>query len=363
MRILYLITGLTLGGAEIISIDIANGMSARGHSVCIVHLSDKNELQSRINENIKVISLNMGKTPLSFCSSIIKFGQTLKQFKPNVVHANMVHANIFARISRIFYKMPRLICSAHSNNEGGILRMLSYRMTDFLSDTNTNVSEEAVNHYTNNGWFSKEKSICVYNGINDNIFRPDEQFRNLMRSEYGIKPNEFIFLFIGRLTKIKDVPTILKAFQSVSNNIRGVKLLIVGDGEEMPSLQEETKKLKINDITIFAGKQNDTWKYYNAADCFILSSAWEGFGIVLVEAMSCGLPVLATNAGGCSEVINDNRFLVEVGNHKELSKKMISIYRLDSITLSLLKERNIKRAKTFALSNILDKWEEIYQDN
>jgi len=360
MRILYLINGLTVGGAEIITIDIANEMAAKGHKVCLAHILDKNELKNRIDSSVEVISLCGVKSFFSLFKATIKFGKIIKEFKPDIVHANMFHANIIARISRIFHTIPKLICSAHSNNEGGSLRMLTYRMTDFLSDINTNVSEKAIEHFVNNKWFSKKKSICVYNGINVNIFKPDENTRNLYRSKYSIKPEDFLFLYVRRLTKIKDVSTLLNAFQIVSTQKENVKLLIVGEGEEKTNLENQSKELGIENLVTFAGKQNDTWNYYNAADCFVLTSSWEGFGIVLVEAMSCGLPVLATNAGGCAEIINDNNYMIEVGDFRTLSDKMLSISRLDSASLSKIKEHNIIRAGDFSIETILDKWMNVY---
>lgn len=360
MKILYVITGLTVGGAEIVTIDIANGMAERGHTVKLVALNNRDELSGRILPSVEVSTLNMGKSPLSFVQSAWKLRKVIKAFRPDVVHANMVHANIFTRLVRLFTRMPLLISSAHSNNEGGALRMWAYRLTDFLSDINTNVSDGALDWFVKNKWFSKKKSISVYNGINLDKFHRDATNRLAIREKYNIASTDFLFLFVGRLIDLKDIPNLIKAFGIVSTQVDNVRLLIVGDGEVREEMEQMASEMPFASKITFAGKQTQTNDYYNAADCFVLSSECEGFGMVLVEAMACGLPVVATDAGGCLEVVGDRQYVAEPKDSEQLAKIMLSVVKLAPEDLARLKETNSQRSSKFSLQTILDRWEKIY---
>lgn len=359
MRILYVITGLTVGGAEIVTIGIANGMAARGHTVKLVALNDRDELSDKIHPSVERSTLCMGKSPLSFLKAARLLRRELRCFRPDVVHANMVHANIFTRLVRLFTPMPLLVCSAHSNNEGGALRMWAYRLTDFLSDINTNVSDGALNWYVQNKWFSPQKSVTVYNGIDLDKFRQDDSMRLEIRGRYAVSPADFLFLFVGRLIDLKDIPNLLRAFDLVASKVDNAKLLIVGDGEERLPMEAMAAGMPCASRVLFAGKQEATADYYNAADCFVLSSACEGFGMVLVEAMACGLPVVATDAGGCLEVVGDRRYVAETKNSQQLAEKMLSVHALPDNERLALRKRNRQRSSQFSLNAILDRWERL----
>ena len=116
MNILYIITGLGIGGAEKVTVDLANLMQDKGNNVAILYLYGDNQYTSLIYKSIFVKGLSMSKTPKSFYLSLIKAREILKKFRPDVVHAQMFHANIFARFLRFFYKIPLLICTEHSKN-------------------------------------------------------------------------------------------------------------------------------------------------------------------------------------------------------------------------------------------------------
>jgi glycosyltransferase involved in cell wall biosynthesis len=359
MNIAYIITGLGIGGAERVTIDIANHISRLGNNVIILYLSGENLHKTDIDASVKTYALNMKKTPWSFIEAIFRSRKILKSFSPDVVHGQMFHANIFARILKVFYKIPKLISTEHNICIGSNFRMLVYRITDFLSDVNSNVSESATNYFIGKKAFSKSKSLTVYNGIAllefNNIARKD------IRKKYSIGEKEFVFLNVGRLTLQKDHKTLLKAFSFLIKDWVNAKLLIVGSGELSSELKEFAYKEKIEDYVIFTGSKYNTQDYYCAADCFVLSSSWEGFGIVLVEAMSVGLPVITTEAGGCCrEILQNDDFIVTVKNSEPLFSKMKYIFEHQEQKLKIGIE-NKEKSKRFDINIISNLWLGIYK--
>ncbi len=106
----------------------------------------------------------------------------------------------------------------------------------------------------------------------------------------------------------KDHKNLLQAFKIVHEKNSNTKLICVGDGVYIKDIIAYSIELGLSDSVIFTGSKNNVVDYYNTADCFVLSSAWEGFGIVLVEAMACELPVISTDCGGIKEVVQDDFF-------------------------------------------------------
>jgi glycosyltransferase involved in cell wall biosynthesis len=149
--------------------------------------------------------------------------------------------------------------------------------------------------------------------------------------EFDIKQKypgfSFYFLTLSRLVKVKNIPLQLKALSKLKQKYPKFLLIIVGDGPERKKLEKLVLKLNLKENVIFEGWQRDIVSYLKSVDSLLFSSNYEGYGMVIVEALSFGLPVIATKVGVAPEVIEDgkNGFLVEVGNEKEYLKALEKI--------------------------------------
>lgn len=362
MNIVYVITGLSLGGAETITVCLANEMRKRGHNVAILYLTGENWFKDKIDNEIIVHSLGVSKNFLSFVKAQFKARKFLENFSPQVIHGNMVHANIFVRLLRTHYSVPLLISTEHSKNIEGKLRMKIYQYTDFLSDINTNVSTEATTYFIREKAFGLNKSKTIYNGIDLVRFEKSEDKKLKIRKQYLISNEEFLFLNVARLTPAKDHVNLLLAFKEVYSSCPNTKLLIVGDGKLKENLKQKINELDLVNVVILAGAHTHIEAYYSAADCFVLSSAWEGFGLVLAEAMAANLPVLTTDAGGCAEVVDNPEYVVPIHNPLLLADKMKKIVVMPPEGRYQLGYNNRDKAKRFDINSIVEKWENLYWD-
>lgn len=360
MKIAFIITGLGMGGAEKQVCALADQL-AENNNVIIISLSKEKILTKPKNSNIKIYSLEMSKTPLGLIYTLIKVREILKNYKPDIIHSHMFHANIFSRVLSIFYKMPVLITTAHSSNEGGKLRMLSYRLTDKLSTITTNVSKEAVDIFIAKKAANPKRIIPIYNGIDTDLFSFSEENRKNKRLELNIPNNTPLLLAVGRLTAAKDYPNLLTAFSQL-NHFPKPYLAIIGIGEDKDSLINLTKELNISDRVIWLGLKHDVYKWMSACDIFLLSSAWEGFGLVVAEAMSSERIVIGTNAGGVKEVINEFGAIVPIRDSIALAH-FIDRY----LNFSLLEKENLQKnarqhiINTFSLDKISSEWISLYK--
>jgi glycosyltransferase involved in cell wall biosynthesis len=361
MKILFIITGLGLGGAERQLVDLADFMSNLNHEVTIFYMTGRSVVVPK-NTQVKLIEINADKTLFGIIKILSSLRKIIKIYRPDVVHSHMFHANIVSRLVRLSIRIPKLICTAHSSNEGGQLRMLAYRLTDYLADINTNVSESAVSEFENKGAVMKGRMIPVFNGIDTNKFRPNKISREIIRENKNISEEDKVILAAGRLEEPKDYPNLLNAFCNVSKVNNSCFLWIIGDGSMRSILIKEAYKLGISNRVCFLGAQTNVEDWFNAADIFVLSSAWEGFGLVVAEAMACEKLCVATDSGGVREVMGEFGFLIPPKNSEALAQGILSALALDEKSRGYLEMNSRKRiVEHFSIENISQKWIAIYQ--
>lgn len=354
MRILYVITGLGLGGAEKVVADLADQMNALGHDVKIAYLTGNVQIKPA-STDVEIIALHLNSAK-HFLLASKKYRKLVKSFRPSVVHAHMVHANIFTRINRALCPVPKLICTAHSSNEGGRVRMIAYRLTNGLSDINTNVSQEATQAMISKGAFTKKTVVTVYNGINLNNFKNNPKSIRLEQDTLN-------FITVGRFTDAKDYPNLINAFAILKkNNNRAIKLTIVGDGELRSQIESLIKELELDkDITLL-GRRSDIPQLLSQADIFVLASKFEGFGLVVAEAMACECYVVATDSGGVAEVMGDTGHLVPIQNSQALADALQNAIALSVEDRTQNNEKARARVEQlFSLETSVKRWLELYK--
>ena len=354
MKILYMITGLSLGGAEKVVVDLSDQMNALGHTVKVAYLTGE-VLIRPVSDDVEIIALNLNSKN-DLLSASIKYKKLLKRFRPDIVHAHMVHANIFARINRVGAHIPKLICTAHNSNEGGKARMLAYRLTNRLSDINTNVSQEATDSLISKGAFKKNNVITVYNGIDLSKFEKSS-------SSEVLDENVINIISVGRFNEQKDYPNLINAFARLKKNITtNIRLTIVGDGELRSTIEALIKDLQLEkDITLL-GRRSDIPQLLSQADIFVLASKFEGFGLAIAEAMACKCYVVATDSGGVSEVMGDTGQLVPIRDSQALAKELEKAIALSSEDRTQNNEKARARVEQlFSLETSVQKWLALYE--
>lgn len=360
MKILFVITGLGMGGAEKVVVTLADFLTEKGHIVGLVYITGP-KIVSPLNKNIEIWNLEV-KSKLGFIGAFLRLRAVIQKFSPDILHSHMIHANIICRLQRLFMKIPRLISTAHNTVEGGKLRTMAYRFTDHLADISTNVSDESVKAFFLTKASKLGRMIPVHNGIDINEFSFDSLSRVEIRKELGIRDDCLLLLAVGRLTEAKDYTNMIAAFDKLSKTDINFEVLVVGDGPLKNQILELIKNAKLTSKIRFLGTRNDVSALMSAADVFVLSSAWEGFPMVILEAMACERVVVATDCGGIREALEMTDFLVQPKNPILLAHAIEKVCRLTVNERFLIGQSARQRiVENFSMEIAAEKWLAIYK--
>ncbi len=321
MKILYVITQLGVGGAEVVLVSMAHKMIELGHQVEIVSLLNINKQEFKKEINVHILDLK--NHPLK---SSIKFGQIIRKFNPDVVHSHCLHANIITRIYRLFYSMKKLVTTAHNTYEGQGLVMSIFKHTNFLSDIITNVSRDAVNAFEKNKYIKLNQMKVMFNVIDINKFKFSASLREIYRNKFNIGSDELILIAVGSMKDSKDYPNLLKAIKLLKEKqSHRFRLFIVGDGLLLKDMKSLAFQLKLDEDVFFLGNRNDVGALLSMADIFILSSKHEGLPTVLVEAAMSQNVIVSTDCGGIDDLLPTRENIVTTNDPDALANKVFEV--------------------------------------
>ncbi len=363
MHIAFFIPSFAAGGAQRMVINMANEFAARGHSVDLLVAESSGPFSSRVLPKVNVIDLGATRV----LRSLVPLVKYIKARKPNIVLSAMFHINIitiFAKLAagsiqtkfvlteRNFFSL-RTKARTHAREIffPFLVRVL-YRYADQIIAISRGVADDIATVSK----VPRERISWIHNpvisshehhALDQNI--PDPWFDSI---------NAPVIVSSGRLVQQKDHATLLKSF-ALANQCRNLYLLILGDGPLMNSLTSLASDLNIANRVHFVGYVDNPIAYMKRCDVFVMSSKWEGFGNVIVEALLCGLPVVATDChAGPAEILQNGKYgsLVPVGDVEELCSAILK--QLDSRPKHEVLEQ---RAIHFSVRNVCNEYEKIFE--
>ena len=365
MRILYVLTSLGVGGAERQVVGLAERMAARGHGVALLVL--KGPAEEQWPTTLKTLHLNMRKSPASVLRGLWRARRFVRAFGPDVVHGNTFPGNMMARMLGLLHPSSTVISTIHNVYEGGWQRMAAYRMTDFLSHRTTAVSSTAARRYVRVGAVSAAKCVAVLNGIEtaapaEDATSQDAISVEALRGELGAA-NHFVWLAAGRVVPAKDYENLLQALVQVRLSEGDTRLWVAGLDEtsEGERLRDLARRLGVEDAVSWLGLRRDLPKLFQAADGFVLSSAWEGMPLVVGEAMAMARPVVATDVGGVGELVGSAGVIVPAKDATALAGAMREMQRRSPEERAGLGAAARERIRDgFSMEARADEWDELY---
>jgi glycosyltransferase involved in cell wall biosynthesis len=300
-RILLLSTSLGMGGADRQIVYLTRALLDHGYDVRVVSMTPLEEMgRQAVSEGLPVTSLDMQRGRADW-RSFRHLVDQLQSWHPHLLTTFMYHANIMGRLAAKWAGVPLVVTSVRSERIGGVWRDWAMRLTRWMDHCHSTNSHQVAESMCKRGLLSRHKLRVIPNGIDADALQATADEAARVRAELGVRSSEFAWLAVGRLLPQKDYPTLLQAFAPLAQ--RPTRLLIAGRGPLLDELQQQAERLGVASRVMFLGVRHDIAALLAAADCFVLSSAWEGMPNVVMEAMAAARPVVSTHVGGVAELV------------------------------------------------------------
>lgn len=358
IKVLYIITSLGLGGAEKLLLHYLRNLDKDKYSLYVCCFREKpDDLIPEMSEFAEIINLKIkNKFNPIVIISIIKLVQKIK---PDIIHTHLFQPRVYTTIAQIFSKRPVLITQKHSivNPRKHHLFILFEMLSIRLNDKVIAISESVKKSLKKYEFIPENKILVLPNCIDY------KKFHNISEREIIQNKKEIVIGIVGRLEIEKGIKYLLLAMKIILTKFPNARLEIIGDGSQSKELKELSKKLGISNSVIFFGKFTDVIPFYNKMDVFVLPSILEGFGIVLLEAMAAGVPVIATHVDGIKEVVIDGEcgILVPPKNPEAIASSFTRLIENPQLTKKIIEE-GFKRAKLFDVQEHVMKLDSLYNN-
>lgn len=349
------------GGVEFVLINLANQLETSKYSVSLICLNNRGPLIKKVKPHVKIINLSSS----SLSSGIPKLYHFLKENKLDLFITGKTYINIVSVIlCKVFLKQKLLITehtvlSLNSKYANGFkmkyiipfLARLFLKRADMVISVSKGVEKDLIENYN----VKSSKVSTIYNPV---ITQEFSERLNDEVVDFHFTNNKKYIISVGRLVYSKRIDLLIDAFLLVKQSMNDVHLIIIGDGSELENLKKQVSDYGIDESVSFLGFKENPLPYIKQSDVFVLTSDYEGFGNVLVEALYCETPVISSNClSGPSEILEDGKYgiLINHQNPKEYSEQIIKILSEEQMLDASYKNR----AYDFYDSKIIGQYEEI----
>jgi glycosyltransferase involved in cell wall biosynthesis len=294
-------------------------------------------------------------------AAFIKIAKRFKHEGVDIVHCHNIGALLYGSIGGKLARTAGTLYTAHGTYSAR--RLANLRFGRFLSvDRIVAVSDDSRRAILNHGRYRPEDVETFPNGIDTKSFDLDVDVEEIKR-ELGIRENVTVLGIVARLSWEKEHKTLFDAVAQLKSNGTNVALVVIGDGPLKEDLHDYVSDAEISDAVFFLGERYDVPQLLQVLDVFVLSSRIEGMSLTLLEAMAAGLPIVATDVGGNSEVVaaGETGILIEPGNPAALAKA-VEKFVSDSELARTMGERGRTRVnEIFSLEAMVKRYETVYE--
>ena len=355
LKIVHIIQLIDTGGAEKMILDLAINSNPKHDVTIICQYPSGNYPYEKIarENNIKLIFLHkkVGFDLYSF----IELWQTLSKIKPNVVHTHL-QAAVYALPWLVFHRKNARIHTIHSiatmevRKTHRIIQRFAYK---FWNVVPVAISRTVQNGVMNEYKLPKEKVPIISNGIDTKKFPPIAS---------NVDNEIFTIINVASFSKWKNQILLVEALNIALLENPNLKLIFAGDGKERVNVEAKARKYNISEKIVFVGATSEVYKWLSLANVFILCSTFEGIPLSIIEAMSSGLPIIATDVGGIPDITENNEsgLLVPPNDAKALALAILKMAN-DKDMQYRISKNNIEKSKKFDISNITDEYINLYK--
>lgn len=360
----------SVGGSGIIATELGKQLAEKGHEIHFITSS----IPFRLNtyhpnihfHEVEVNQYAVFKYPPYDLTLASKIAEVAERENLDIIHAHyaLPHAVCAYLAKQMLKRNIGIVTTLHGTD----ITVLGYdpSLKDLIrfaiesSDRVTAVSS-ALAAETYDLIKSEKKIETIYNFIDERVYL--KKNTAAIKEKHGILPDEKVVIHVSNFRKVKRVQDVIRVFRNIAGKTKA-KLLLVGDGPEKSTACELIRKYGLEDQVLMLGNQDRVEDLYSISDLKLLLSEKESFGLVLLEAMACGVPCIGTNIGGIPEVIKNNvsGFLVDVGDVTAATARAMSILEDEQLSNRFTKAAIEMLENEFSSKKIVSQYEQIYAD-
>jgi len=368
IRIMHVVDSLAVGGLQKGLANLIQRLDPLRfeHVVCVMRPTDAANAVSFSGEHVRTCSLSKSESDSKI--QVAALARKIRAIQPDVVHSRNSGA-AEAVLAGKWVGSCALIHSEHgidaaTNVKEPRRRIYLRRIAYELADRVLSVSYQLRDLHAKSTGFAANRIAVIHNGVDARRFHPDASTRIRVRQEFGLSPDQFCIGCVGNLYPVKDQMTLLKAAAEVAKACRDWRLLLIGEGPERARLEAFASAHSWRQDVTFLGPSNRVPELLNALDVYVLPSVSEGISNSLLEAMSTGVAVIATNTGGNPEVITDGEsgWLFPVGDFNKLAEHLLLVKARRDLKIQFEQRAQRRVREEFSIDSMVQKYEELYQD-
>ncbi|MGG3640561.1 glycosyltransferase [Bacillus gobiensis] len=354
MNVLHVINSLDIGGAQTLLNDALPEFKKNGvrSDVFVLKKSTEGNFEQLLESNgIKIIYSNTKNiySPLQ----IREIKKVIKENKYDIVHSHTFPSQYWVSLLHFMLREgPKLITTEHNTSNRRREKKVFKYIDNFIYINYSKIiciSKGTFNELVEWVNIVKDKSIVIENGVNLSKYKNSKPLDKIELVP-NYKSNDIIILMVARLTNQKDHETVIK---STLNLPRNIHIVFVGDGEKRSDYENMINKFNLNDRVHLLGAREDVPNIMKTADLFVLSSHFEGFGLVVVEAMASGLPIIGSNVNGLTDIISDVGCLFEKGNASQLTEIIMGLVE-DPIEQASMIKAGYKKSSLYSIEKFVN---------
>jgi L-malate glycosyltransferase len=359
----------SVGGSGVVATELGKLLAERGHEIHFITSSIPFRLgkfyPNIFFHEVEVNQYSVFKYPPYDLALASKMAEVAKREKLDLLHVHYAvpHAVCAVLAKQMLNENIKIVTTLHGTDitvlgyDPSLSEMIKFGIDK--SDVVTAVSHQ-LKEDTEQLLKIQKEIIPVHNFVDERVYYRRKNNAELKKT-YGIQEDEKVIVHISNFRPVKRIQDVIKAFSMIRKEMPS-KLLLIGNGPELTVACELVRELNIEEDVLFLGKQENVGELFSICDLKLLLSEKESFGLVLLEAMACGVPVIGTRIGGIPEVIVDNEtgFMVEVGDTESVAEKAVSLLS-DIEKHSRFRQNSVQHVREHFLSEkIVSIYEEIY---
>jgi sugar transferase (PEP-CTERM/EpsH1 system associated) len=359
IHIQHVLLSLQPGGLENGVVNVVNGLNPRRFQSSICCLKQAGEFARRIPPNRAQIH-EMGLRGGNDLLLPLRLAQLFRRTKTDIVHTRNPEAFFYGFLGAKLGGVRAVIHSEHGRifpekPHRKLLQRFFSRFTDRIFAVSQQLKRDLVTHIG----LSAARIEVLYNGVEPNTFHG--RYRPATRRELGVRDSEIVIGSVGRLAPVKNYAILLNAVAGLGAN-HDVSVVLVGEGPERPVLEALADRLQIRRQVRFLGHRNDVPALLDGMDIFVLPSQSEGMSNTVLEAMAAGVPVVASDAGGNTEIVRDKQDgLIFPRDDIEQLRVCLAILCDDSAYREHLGRSGYARVmQAFSIQAMIARYEELY---